>query len=87
MLCAMSAIDLDAAVATYWSSMRVGVSDADIVAAWSAAAGAVWKDELYVADRDGATCASFLANSGQARMTSASARCWSVRSRAPRRTS
>ena len=49
--------------------MRVGVSDADIVAAWSAAAEAVWKDELYVAERDGVTCASFLANSGQMRMT------------------
>ena len=29
----MSAIDLDAAVATYWSGMRVGVTDADVVAA------------------------------------------------------
>ena len=64
----MSTIDLDAAVAVYWSSMRVGVSGTDIVAAWSATAGAVWKDELYVAERDGATWASFLANSGHMRM-------------------
>jgi hypothetical protein len=64
----MLSVDLDAAVATYWSDMRVDVSDADIVAAWSAAADAVWKDELYVSQRDGATRASFLANSGHARM-------------------
>jgi hypothetical protein len=65
----VDAIDLDAAVAVYWSSMRVGVSDADVVAAWSAAAEAVWKDELHVDRRDGATFADFLANSGHARMT------------------
>src|SRR4051812_12979456 len=65
----MPAIDLDAAVATYWSDMRVGVSDADVVAAWTAAADAVWKDELYVTHGDGATWVSFLANSGHARMT------------------
>ena len=62
-------IDLEAAVATYWSGMRVGVTDADIVAAWTAAAGAVWKDELYVERRDGATQASFLFNSGHVRMS------------------
>lgn len=56
---------LDAAVATYWSLMRVGVTGDDVVAAWTAAASAVWKDELYV---DGGR-ASFLANSGHARIT------------------
>ena len=62
-------IDLEAAAAAYWSDMRVGVTDADIVAAWTAAAGAVWKDELYVEQRDGATVAGFLFNSGQVRMS------------------
>ena len=65
----MPALDLDAAVATYWSPMRVGVSDADIVAAWTAAADAVWKDEMYLAQREGTPVVSFLANSGHARMT------------------
>jgi hypothetical protein len=60
-------IDLDAAVGAYWSGMRVGVTDADIVAAWAAAADAVWKDERYVEQRDGATVASFLFNSGHVR--------------------
>jgi hypothetical protein len=62
-------IDLEAAVATYWSSMRVGVTDADVVTAWTAAADAVWTDELYVDQRDGATYASFLFNSGHVRMS------------------
>ncbi|HWK29985.1 MAG TPA: hypothetical protein VNS09_25675 [Solirubrobacter sp.] len=65
----MPAIDLDAAIGTYWSEVRVGVTGADVAAAWSAAAQAVWKDEVHVDQRDGATRASFLANSGQARMT------------------
>jgi len=65
----MPAIDLDAAVSAYWSGMRVGVSDADVVAAWSAAADAVWKDELYVTEHDDATHAAFLFNSGHMRMT------------------
>jgi hypothetical protein len=57
--------DLDAAISTYWSLLRVGVSEADVATAWAAAAEAVWKDELYVADGR----ASFLFNSGQVRMT------------------
>jgi hypothetical protein len=65
----MPELDLDTAVATYWSDMRVGVTDADIVAAWTAAAGAVWKDELYVTESDGVTRASFLFNSGHVRMS------------------
>jgi len=65
----MTAIDLNAAVATYWSGMRVGVTETGIVAAWTAAAEAIWKDELYVDERDGATVASFLFNSGHVRMT------------------
>jgi len=28
--------------------MRVGMTDADVVAAWTAAADTVWKDELCV---------------------------------------
>ena len=51
----MPAIDLDAAVATYWSGMRVGVTDADVVAAWTAAADAVtwgegWPNPSFGAD-------------------------------------
>ena len=65
----MPALDLEAAVATYWSSMRVGVTDADIVAAWTAAADGVWKDEVHVAERDGVLYAGFLFNSGHMRMT------------------
>jgi hypothetical protein len=61
----MPAVDLDAAVATYWSLLRVGVTEADVTAAWTAAAGAVWKDEVHVADGR----ASFLFNSGHVRMT------------------
>jgi hypothetical protein len=45
--------------------MRVSDTEAGIVSAWSAAAHAAWKDEVYVDDRR----ASFLANSGHARMT------------------
>ena len=64
----MPALDLDAAVATYWSPMRVGVTDADVVTAWTAAADAVWKDEVHVQPRDGVLHAGFLFNSGHARM-------------------
>ncbi len=64
----MPALDLEAAVATYWSPMRVGVTDADIVAAWTAAADAVWKDEVHVLERDGVLHAGFLFNSGHVRM-------------------
>src|SRR5262245_9026198 len=62
LLITMSAFDLDAAVATYWSMTRAGT---DVVRAWTQAAHAIWKDELYVQDGR----ASFLANSGHARMT------------------
>ena len=65
----MPPFDLEAAVATYWSPMRVGVTDADVAAAWTAAADRVWKDEVHVAERDGVPHAGFLFNSGHMRMT------------------
>ncbi|MEA2171390.1 MAG: hypothetical protein QOF76_4690 [Solirubrobacteraceae bacterium] len=61
--------DIGGAVATYWSMLPVAVTGAQVVAAWSAAAGQVWKDELYVVDEDAAVWADFLFNSGQVRMT------------------
>lgn len=65
----MRDIDVDTAVGTYWSLNRVGVFPEDIVAAWSQAAEAVWKDECHVTSRGGVTCADFLFNSGHVRMT------------------
>jgi hypothetical protein len=62
-------LHLAAAEATYWSSTPVGVTAADIRAAWAAAAGEVWKDEVHVDEAHQLTRAEFLFNSGHVRMT------------------
>jgi hypothetical protein len=62
-------LDLERAVGTYWSLTTISATPAAIVQAWSAAAQEAWTDELYVTEHDGVTWASFLFNSGQARMT------------------
>ena len=62
-------LDRDSTKAIYWSSTRVGVTDASVAEAWSQAAEASWRDELYVTERDDVTWAGFLFNSGDVRMT------------------
>ncbi|MBE2315011.1 hypothetical protein DVA67_003430 [Solirubrobacter sp. CPCC 204708] len=58
-------MSLTSAEATFWSSLPVGVTDAQVVAAWAAAANDVWRDETHVADGH----AEFLFNSGHVRTT------------------
>ena len=65
----MRELDLDSAVGTFWSLTIAGATVDGIVEAWSAAADEAWKDELHVEQRNGATWASFVFNSGQVRMT------------------